>query len=183
MKRDSIIIIWLKGLAFVVFGNILGGIMTVSIAPLLSEWFIPYIALLFTVFIYASLMFTAGLRDGQKEAKMLRAKRIESIPKTRWIFVGLADAAVMCVPCGALLACTFGAFALTGEVLLGSYFVFGALAPAFFIVGDVQQLSPVFPVVLAAVYIIVTPAAAQLGYKFGFDEKSAKDFMYEKNDK
>ena len=114
---------------------------------------------------------------------MLRAKRIESIPKTRWIFVGLADAAVMCVPCGALLACTLGAFALTGEVLLGSYFVFGALAPAFFIVGDVQQLSPVFPVVLAAVYIIVTPAAAQLGYKFGFDEKSAKDLMYEKNDK
>ena len=183
MKRENIIVIWLKGLGFAVFGNVLGGIMTVSIAPLLSEWFIPYIALLFTVFIYASLLFTAGLRDGQKEVKMFRSKRIESIPKNRWIFTGLAVAAVMCVPCGALLACTFGAFALTGEVLLGSYFVFGALAPAFFIVEDVQQLSPVFPLVLAAVYIIVTPVAAQLGFMFGIDEKSAKDLMYEKKDK
>ena len=180
MKRDNIFIIWLKGLAFAVFGNILGGIMTVSIAPMLSEWFIPYIALLFTVFIYASLVFTAGLRDGQKEAKMLRAKRVESVPKLRWIFIGLVIAAVMCIPCGALLACTLGAFELTGEILLGSYFVFGALAPAFFIIEDVQLLSPVFPIVLAVVYVIVTPIAAHLGYKFGIDEKSAKDFMYEK---
>ena len=36
---------------------------------------------------------------------------------------------------------------------------------------------------VAAVYLIVTPVAAQLGFKFGTDEKSAKDFMYEKNDK
>ena len=33
---------------------------------------------------------------------------------------------------------------------------------------------------LAAVYLIRTPVAAQLGYKFGIDEKSFGDFMYEK---
>ena len=180
MKRDNIFIIAVKGLAFAVFGDILGGIMTISLAPMLSEWFIPYIALLFTVFIYASLLFTAGLKDGQKEAKMLRAKRVGSVPKFRWIFVGLAIAAVMCVPCAALLACTLGAFPMTGEILLGSYFVFGALAPAFFIVGDAQTLAPSFPVILAVVYLVITPVAAQLGYKFGIDERSAKDFMYEK---
>ncbi|MBO6231968.1 MAG: hypothetical protein J6O50_15525 [Ruminiclostridium sp.] len=180
MKRDSIFMTALKGLGFAVFGDVLGGVMTISLAPLLSEWFIPYIALLFTVFIYASLLFTAGLRDGQKEAKMLRAKRVDSVPKYRWIFVGLAIGAVECIPCGVLLACALGAFPLTGELLLGSYFVFGALAPAFFIIEDVQQLSPVFPIVLGAVYLLITPAAAHLGYKFGTDEKSMKDFMYEK---
>ncbi len=180
MKRDNVFIIFAKGLGLCVFGNILGGIMTVSIAPLLSEWYIPYVAVLFTVFIYASLAFTAGLRDGQKEAKMLRAKRVESAPKLRWVFVGLATAAVMCIPCGALLACALGAFPMTGELLLGSYFVFGALAPTFFIIEDASQPPVLFPVILAAVYLIVTPVSAQLGYKFGIDEKSAKDFMYEK---
>ena len=180
MKRDNILLIAVKGLGFAVFGDILGGIMTVSLAPLLSEWFIPYIALLFTVFIYGSLLFTAGMKDGQKETKMLRAKRIDTIPKNRWIFVGLAMAGVELVPCAALLACTLGAFALTGEILLGSYFVFGAFAPAFFIIEDVHAMSPAFPVILGAVYLIITPVAAQLGYKFGIDDKSFKDFMYEK---
>ncbi len=179
MKRDNVFRIWIKGLALAVFGNVLGGIMTVSIAPFLGEWFVPYIALLLTVFIYASLVFTAGMRDGQKEAKMLRNKRVESVPKYRWIIMGLIIAAVMCIPCAALLACSLGAFQMTGEVLLGSYFVLGALAPSFFIV-DPQALSPVFPLVLMAVYLIVTPIAAHLGYRFGTDEKSAKDFMYEK---
>ncbi|MBR5089146.1 MAG: hypothetical protein IK093_06945 [Ruminiclostridium sp.] len=180
MKRDNILLIGVKGLGLAVFGNVLGGIMTVSTAPLLSEWYIPYIELLFTVFIYASLAFTAGLRDGQKEAKMLRAKRVESVPKYRWIGLGIAIAAVMFIPCGALLACALGAFPMTGELLLGSYFVFGALAPAFFIIEDVQAMPAAFPIVLAAVYLIVTPAAAHLGYKFGIDDKSMKDFMYEK---
>ena len=179
MKRDNLFKIWIKGFGLAVFGNILGGIMTISIAPFLGEWFVPYIALLLTVFIYASLLFTAGMRDGQKEAKMLRNKRVESAPKYRWIFMGLIIAGVMCIPCIALLFCSLGAFPMTGEILLGSYFVFGALAPSFFIV-DPQQLSPIFPIVLMAVYLIVTPIAAHLGYKFGIDEKSAKDFMYEK---
>lgn len=180
MKRENILIIFVKGLAFAVFGNVLGGIMTVSLAPLLSEWYIPYIAVLFTVFIYASLLFTAGLRDGQREAKMLKAKRVESVPKYRWIPLGIFIALIMCVPCGFLLACTLGAFPMTGELLLGSYFVFGALAPAFFIAGDAMTLPSIFPIILAAVYLITTPVAAQLGYKFGIDEKSFGDFMYEK---
>ena len=120
MKRDNIFLIAVKGLGFAVFGNILGGIMTISTAPLLGEWFIPYIDILFTAFIYGSLVFTAGLRDGQKEAKMLRAKRVESIPKLRWVFIGIAIAAIMCIPCAALLACTLGAFPMTGEVLFAS---------------------------------------------------------------
>lgn len=180
MNRDNIFMTALKGLAFGVFGDILGGILTVSLAPLLSEWYIPYVAILFTVFIYGSLLFTAGYRDGQKQAKLLRSKRIDSIPKLRWIYLGLVIAGVMCVPCGVLLACALGAFPMTGEILLGSYFVFGAFAPSFFIVEDVQALPAAFPVVLGIMYLIITPSSAQLGYKFGIDDKSVKDFMYEK---
>lgn len=179
MKRDNIFIIWLKGLAFGVFGNVLGGIMTVSLAPFLAEWFIPYIAILLTAFIYASLLFTAGMKDGQKEAKLLRHHRVESVPKLRWVILGLAIGAVMCVPCGALLASALGAFSMTGELLLGSYFAVGAFAPSLFMI-DAQQMPVFYPAALMAAYLIISPIAAQLGYKFGADERSFGDFMYEK---
>ena len=179
MKRDNILITGVKGLGFGVFGNVLGGIMTVSLAPFLAEWFIPYIAILLTAFIYASLLFTAGLKDGQKEAKLLRAHRVESSPKYRWIFLGLAIGGVMCVPCAALLASALGAFPMTGELLLASYFVIGAFAPSLFMT-DPQNMPAFFPIILMAAYLILSPVSAQLGYKFGIDERSFKDLMYEK---
>lgn len=178
MKRDSIFVIFIKGFGCMAFGNILGGILTVSLAPFLKEWYIPYIAVLFTLFIYGSLLFTAGWRDGQKEAKMLRSKRVESVPKYRWIFLGLALGAIMCLLCVYLVLCATKTVLLTGEFLLGSLFVFGGLAPAFYII-DVSDMSIVFPIVLMAIYITVTPACAQFGYRFGVDEKSFKDMMYE----
>ena len=179
MKRDNIFVIFIKGFGCMAFGNILGGIMTISLAPFLHEWYIPYIAVLFTLFIYGSLLFTAGLRDGQKEAKLLRSKRVESIPKYRWVTLGLILGAVMCVLCTYLVLCAAGVFTLTGEFLLGSLFVFGGLAPAFYII-DVSQMTIVFPSVLMGIYIIVTPVCAQIGYRFGIDDKSFRDMMYEK---
>ena len=184
MKRENILLIFLKGAGMMLFGNILGGIMTFSAAPFLSEWFIPYIAVVLTVFVYGCLLFTAGLWDGQKEAKMLRSKRVESVPKYRWICLGLALAAVMCIPCAVLLCSSLGMFELTGEFLFAFRFVCGAVAPGIYIAG-VQALPSseypaVLPVVLMAVYAVVTPLSAQLGYRFGVNEKSFKDFMYEK---
>lgn len=179
MKRDSILLIWVRGLGLGVFGNVLGGIMTVSLAPFLAEWFIPYIAILFTAFIYASLLFTAGLKDGQKEAKLLRSHRVESTPKVRWIYLGLGIGGVMCVPCAALLGVALGAFTMTGEILLGSYFVIGAFAPTLFMI-DTQNMPVFYPMILMALYLVLSAVSAQIGYKFGIDEKSFRDFMYEK---
>ena len=85
MQRDNIFKIFIKGFGFGFFGNILGGIMTISLAPFISEWFIAYIALLFSLFIYLSLIFTAGLKDGQREKILLRNKRVESSPKYRLV--------------------------------------------------------------------------------------------------
>ena len=55
MQRKPIPVIFLKGLLYGIFGNLLSGIMTIALAPFISEWFIPYIAVLFTVFIYPDL--------------------------------------------------------------------------------------------------------------------------------
>lgn len=165
-----------------IFGNILGGIMTLSAAPFISEWFIPYIAILFTGFIYASLMFTAGWKDGQREAMMLKNKRVESIPKKRWIWIGLVLWAIMCIPCIILMLGICGVMNLTGEYLFAFRFMCGAVYPLMHIMSlhDVPaaEMPVIFPVICMGIYLVLTPAAAEIGYKFGCDEKTAKDFMY-----
>ena len=184
MQREPVVKIFLKGLGYTFFGNILGGIMTISIAPFLDQWFIPYIAILFTLFMYVSLLFTAGLRDGQTEAKLLKNKRTESIPKLRWIWFGLILGAVMCIPCAVLLLGTSGALNITGEYLFAFRFICGAVCPAMYIAGvqalPVAEYPTIYPVILMIIYMVLTPLSAQIGYKFGREEKTLADFMYEK---
>ena len=184
MHREPIIKIFAKGFGFMLFGNILSGIMTISLAPFIGEWYISYIALLFTVFIYASLLFTAGMRDGQREKSMLKNKRVESCPKYRWIKMGLILWAVISVPCIVLALGSLGAVAITGEFLFAFRFICGAVYPLMHIVGiqgaAAAEIPLWFPLVCIGIYLVLTPISAQTGYKFGFDEKSAKDYMYEK---
>lgn len=184
MQREPIFKIFIKGFGFMIFGNILGGIMMISLAPFLDLWFIPYIAILFTLFIYGSLLFTAGMNDGRKEDRLFKNKRTESIPKLRWLWFGLIMGAFMSIFCFVLILGIMGVINITGEYLLAFRFICGALSPAMYIAG-VQQL-PVseypmmYPVSLIAVYLVFTPLCAQIGYKFGLDGKSFGDFMYEK---
>ena len=184
MQRENNFMIFLKGAGFMLFGNILGGIMTISIAAFLDQWYIPYIAVLFTVFIYGSLIFTAGWKDGGKEAKMLRNHRVESIPKFRWIIIGLILTAIMAVPNLILLFCSLGAYDLTGEFLFAMRFICGAFAPALYI-AELQSVPAMdypaaYPIIIIALYLVVTPTAAHIGYRFGINEKNFKDYMYEK---
>ena len=71
---------------------------------------------------------------------------------------------------------------MTGEVLLGSYFLYGAFAPAFFIAGGASQLTPVLPCVFAALYTAATLISALIGFHVGVSDRTLSDFMYEKRD-
>ncbi len=183
MQRKPLILIFLKGLFYAVFGNLLSGIMTIALAPFISEWFIPYIAILFTVFIYGSLIFTAGYRDGEREKSMLKNKRVESSPKYRWIIFGLIIGAVYCIPNIVMLLGITEAITITGEYLFAFRFICGSIYPLMHILGihnvPANEMPIYFPIICMAIYAVVTPITAQIGYKFGFDEKSAKSFMYE----
>ena len=60
----------LSGLLFMVFGNLLCTIVTVSTAPFMNFEFFKVIVFIFTLIIFYSLMFTAGYRDGDREQKL-----------------------------------------------------------------------------------------------------------------
>lgn len=184
MQRDNIFKIFIKGFGFGFFGNILGGIMTISLAPFISEWFIAYIALLFSLFIYLSLIFTAGLKDGQREKILLRNKRVESSPKYRWLILGAIIGGIMLVPALILLLGVFGVIGLSGEYLFAFRFLSGAVYPLMHVAEAhnvaVAEIPLWYPIASMAIYLVLTPIAAQIGYKFGYDEKTLKDLMYEK---
>lgn len=184
MQRDNIFKIFIKGFGFGFFGNILGGIMTISLAPFISEWFIAYIALLFSLFIYLSLVFTAGLKDGQREKILLRNKRVESCPKYRWLILGGIIGVIMLVPALILLLGVLGAIGLSGEYLFAFRFLSGAVYPLMHVAEAhnvaVTEIPLWYPIASMAIYLVLTPIAAQIGYKFGYDEKTLHDYMYEK---
>ena len=56
----------LSGLLFMVFGNLLCTIVTVSTAPFMNFEFFKVIVFILTLIIFYSLMFTAGYRDGDR---------------------------------------------------------------------------------------------------------------------
>lgn len=183
MQREHFLKIFVKGLGYAFFGNILSGIMVFSIAPVISIWLLTVVALLFTLFIYGSLLFTAGFRDGQKENKLIVNHRVETSPKYRWIVYGLIIGAIMAIPGFVIFAAKLGMLTVSGEFMFAFRFVNGAATPLLYASG-MQAAAPAdYPLWLCiafiAVYVIVSPLAAHIGYRFGFDDKKRSSFMYE----
>ncbi len=184
MQRDHILKIFLKGFAFALFGNILSGIMIISIAPMISIWFVCFVAFILTVFIYASLLFTAGWKDGTKENSMLKNHRVESVPKYRWIALGLIIGIIISVPSIIILFGKLGLINISGEYMFAHYFLNGTVRPLIILSG-MKDAAPVdyplwLPIASALFYIIISPIAAHIGYKFGVDDKVKENIMFEK---
>ncbi len=184
MQREHILKIFGKGFLYALFGNILSGIMIISIAPMISVWFICLVAFLFTLFIYASLLFTAGYRDGQREQLMLKNHRVEAIPKYRWLALGAINGGIMAIPTIVILLSKLGLFAISGEFMFAYRFINGTVYPLFHIMGVQSGGVEDFPIALLIgcilFYVVISPIAAHIGYKFGTDENLKQKFMYER---
>ncbi len=183
MQREHFLKIFAKGLGYAFFGNILSGIMVISIAPVINIWFLTVVAFLFTLFIYGSLLFTAGYRDGQKENKLITNHRVESSPKYRWIIFGLIIGAIMAIPGFIVLAAKLGALAISGEFMFAFRFINGTVTPLLY-AAEMHTSAPVdYPLWLCiafiGIYVVITPLTAHIGYKFGYDNKTRASFMYE----
>lgn len=88
----------LSGLLFMVFGNLLCTIVTVSTAPFMNFEFFKVIVFILTLIIFYSLMFTAGYRDGDREQKYVRLHKAEPPKESKWVLIGIILMAIMFVP-------------------------------------------------------------------------------------
>lgn len=185
MQRDSAIKKIGKGMGFMLMGNLLSGIMVISVAPVIGIWLISCAAMLFTLIIYLSLMFTVGYNDGRRERSLLKNHRVDEAKKSGWLLYGLLPGAVICVPSVIVMLGIFGQVAISGEYMFVFRFLCGTVAPLVYIGGfrdaAIADYPLWFPILSMGIYLLGSPLAAAVGFKFGFDDKVRNDFMYDKS--
>lgn len=187
MKRESFGILTLKGIGFVVLGNILCLIMTMAIFIFGSNMFIKVLAIAFSAVIFFSLVFTAAWKNGVKERSLVKLKRADGVPKYRWIAIGLIMFAFAAAPTVYLLMNKL--FFPEQDNLLIYQFISGSAYPLVLTftpqadalvsqASRVEAMNVMFPALMIAYYALI-PAFTQLGYWVGFNDKLNSDkIMY-----
>ena len=97
-ERQPLWKLLLSGFLFMVFGNLLCTIVTISTAPFMNFDFFKVIVFIVTLCIFYSLMFTAGYRDGDREQKYVRLHKAEPPKENKWVLIGVILMLMMFVP-------------------------------------------------------------------------------------
>lgn len=192
MKRTSFWICTLKGIGYIVLGNVMCLFLTMAVTMFGDNIFLKIIAMLCGTFIFYSLVFTVAWKDGVRERSLVRLKRVENEQKRRWIFIGLIMFVFAAAPTILLLLNKL--FFPDEDTLFLYRFLSGSAYPFLLTfvppviteneawvqtsLRQIDNMSALFPA-LMLVYYAVIPAAAQLGFWCGYEDKLSKDkIMY-----
>lgn len=163
-------------------GNVMCTVMTVALAFLMDYTITKVVLTIFTLFVFFSLIFTVAYKDGVKERMFVKNHHIETAPKSRWLKIGACMWLVMIIP--TIILILLKLFYSTSDFMITYRLVCGAVYPLSFLLGiadaNLQNMSIICPIIFMAVYALM-PVAAEIGYRFGFDDKfNADKIMYEK---
>lgn len=192
MKRESFIKLTLKGLGYIILGNVLCLFMTMGLGMFGVNLFTKIISIACGAVIFYLLVITAAWKDGIRERNLIKLGRESSEKKYRWIFIGLIMFLFAALPSAVLLANKL--FFPEQDMLIIYRFVSGSAYP--FVMAfvpsvtteteawtetslrQIDNMSVIFPILMMVYYLLI-PAAAQLGYYIGFNDKLNKDkIMY-----
>lgn len=179
MNRDSFGKLVLKGIGFVVFGNVLCLVMTLAIFFFGDYAIIKILAILFAAMIFFSLMFTVAWKDGVRERKIINLHPELGEKKLRWVAVGAVMFVFAAAPTVFLLLNKL--FFPDSDNLLIYQFISGSAYPFVITftpkadslsssVSRVQTMSALLPSLLLVYYALI-PAATQIGFLFGYRDK------------
>jgi len=156
----------LYSLGYMLMGNLLAFIMTISLSAFGTNEAVMGMATLFAMAIYLLLVSVPAFKDGQSEAcKQNRTDEDAVVPnfyKNRWIIIGVILWVIMLVP-----SIVF----LFGGISAGWYrFINGAVYPlSLFLVQDIdggRVLMSSAPYVIMVFYVLTIPACL-IGHKMG----------------
>lgn len=179
MKRDSFGKLVLKGIGYVVFGNVLCLVMTMAIFFFGDHVIIKVLAIMFAALIFFSLVFTAAWKDGTRERKLMNHDPGLGEKKLRWLAVGAVMFAVAAAPTVFLLLNKL--FFPERDNLLIYQFISGSAYPFVITftpkadslsssVSRVGTMSVLLPSLLLVYYALI-PAVTQLGFWVGYRDK------------
>lgn len=178
MQRKSFIKLLLSGLLYMLLGNIMCAVMTVSLAPFITHEFIKIMSFLFSIFIFYALVFTVAFKDGQREQSMVRLRKVEEPNKNKWITIGFLMMGIMFLPSMVLLIIKIsGAWF---DPMIVFRFVCGMVYPLSILIspGGIDSMAVFTPVIYMLCYAAI-PVATHIGFYLGYTDKLNKDkIMY-----
>lgn len=191
MKRKPLYFLLLKGIGFIILGNIMCLIMTMALSMFGMNLFTNILSIACCSAVFYMLMFTVAWQDGCAERSLVKHGRVEAPLKHRWIFIGLLMYLAAAAPTIVLLLNKL--FFPEEDTLMTYSFISSSAYPFVntFIptaeanidawhtsLSRIDNMSVLFPVLMLAYYALI-PAATQLGYYMGYNDKLNTDkIMY-----
>lgn len=199
MKRQPFYLLLLKGVGYIVLGNLLCFFMTMALTMFTSKSdnlgfviMMNIIAMLCSLAIFHMLMFTVAWKDGARERSLVKNHRVDAPLPRRWIFLGLIMFVTAAAPTVVLLlnklffpeADTFYVYRfISGSAypFIQTFVPMPELADKAWVQTDYRQIddmSPLFPALMLLFYAVI-PVMTQLGWYVGYTDKFNKDnIMY-----
>lgn len=183
MKRNSFGKLVLKGIGFIVLGNVMCLVMTMAIFMFGSHAITKILAILFAALIFFSLVFTVAWKDGERERRLVALHPELGEKKYRWIGIGGIMFAFAVAPTIFILINKL--FFPEFDNLIIYQFVSGSSYPFVIAftprpeslsgsVSRIETMSALLPSLLIAYYALI-PAVTQLGFIFGYKDKLNPD--------
>ncbi len=178
--RQPFIKLFFSGLLYMLFGNILCAIMTLSTGPFIGSEFMKVVIFILALFIFYSLVFTLAFKDGDREQRYVRLHKAEPPSTTKWVKIGIAMMLVMFIPSLVLFIAKISNWYF--DITLVHRILDGMIYPLSLLIVPESSIDnmPVFaPFVYMLCYALI-PAITHLGFYFGYTGKFDKEkIMYE----
>ena len=192
MKRQPFYILLLKGIGYIILGNILCMFMTMALSMFGGNIVFNILSIICGTLIFYMLIFTVAWKDGARERSLVKNRRVDAPLKYRWIYLGVIMYVIAAMPTLVLLLNKL--FFPEQDTLFEYRFISGSAYPfiqTFIPQPDISTMAwehtdyrqidsmpALFPA-LMLVYYAVIPAVTQFGWYVGFNDKFNKEnIMY-----
>jgi len=173
MQQKSVFRLFLEALGYVVAGNVMALVVTLSLLGFGNDNVLIVVASFCAISTYLMMTFSVGHKDGEQERKLVRVNRLEKPNPNKWLIIGIVAWLMLCVPCIILL--------FAPGFLIPFRFIFGALFAISLLFGS-DTIPAWSNFVFIGIYAL-TPVFMMLGHYVGYFEKMTMDSIIYKKKK
>lgn len=177
-ERQSFLKLLLSGGLYMLFGNILCAIMTLSSAPFIGNDFMKVLIFILALAVFYSLMFTAAYKDGNREKRYVTLHKCEEPDMKKWAKIGTALMGIMFLPSLVLFVAKVMNWYF--DITLIHRIVDGMIYPLSLLLvrGDIDSMQPFVPFIYMLCYALI-PVITHLGFYYGYTGKlENENIMY-----
>ena len=179
-ERQSFLKLLLSGGLYMLFGNILCAIMTLSTAPFIGNDFMKVLIFILAMAIFYSLMFTVAYKDGNREKRYVTLHKCEEPDMKKWVKIGAALMGIMFAPSVVLLIAKLTNWYF--DITLIHRIVDGMIYPLSLLLvpdSNIDSMQIFVPFIYMLCYALI-PVITHLGFYYGYTGKLEKgNIMYE----